>query len=162
MSVLNYGLQNCATERQLSDEKIEDKLKRINRMTELRKHPEKRGKWTESIEPVQEVVRNRFQKLSLKDEPITGVDPASDEKIEVIQRHAGDLFPTLDLSKLQKIHTNKCKEYNEWKSKHCQETLYTFQIKKCSDENCCLLRKLGNGHLHWLPNPMLDESKQHF
>lgn len=107
-------------------------------MAELRKHPELREKWTESIEPVQSVIRNRFQKLSLKDEPMTGVHPATDEEIEVLKRHARELFPNLDLTKLQKIHTKKCKEYNEWKNKHCLETTYTFQIKKCSDESCCL------------------------
>lgn len=71
-------------------------------MAELRKHPELREKWTESIEPVQSVIRNRFQKLSLKDEPMTGVDPATDEEIEVLKRHARELFPNLDLTKLQK------------------------------------------------------------
>lgn len=71
-------------------------------MAELRKHPELREKWTESIEPVQSVIRNRLQKLSLKDEPMTGVDPATDEEIEVLKRHARELFPNLDLTKLQK------------------------------------------------------------
>lgn len=93
---------------------------------------------------------------------MTGVDPATDEEIEVLKRHARELFPSLDLSKLQKIHTKKRKEYNEWKEKHCLETTYTFQVRKCLDENCCLPRKLDGEHLKWLPNPMLDESKEHF
>lgn len=90
-----------------------------------------REKWTESIEPVQSVIRNRFQKLSLKDEPMTGVDPATDEEIEVLKRHARS-------DKAAKNHTKKCKEYNEWKNKHYLETTYTFQIMKCLDESCCL------------------------
>lgn len=64
-------------------------------MAELRKHPELREKWTESIEPVQSVIRNRFQKLSLKDEPMTGVDPATDEEIEVLKDMHESYFLTL-------------------------------------------------------------------
>lgn len=34
---------------------------------------------------------------------MTGVDPATDEEIEVLKRHARELFPNLDLTKqLQK------------------------------------------------------------
>lgn len=44
MSVLNYGLHNCAAERKISDEKTEEKFRRINSMAELRKHPELRDK----------------------------------------------------------------------------------------------------------------------
>lgn len=43
-SVLNYGLHNCAAERKISDEKTEEKFRRINSMAELRKHPELRDK----------------------------------------------------------------------------------------------------------------------
>lgn len=39
-------------------------------------------------EPVQSGIKNRFQKLSLKDEAMTGVDPATDDEIGVLKRHA--------------------------------------------------------------------------
>ena len=166
MSILNYGLQNCATERARLDEESEKLLKRCNSMAELRttavKHPQLVEKWKQSIEPVQSLVQNRFLRLKLKDEPITVRDPASSEDIDVLKRHLRELFPDLDLLKLQKVHTNKCQSYITWKSKHCLETQYTFQIRKCSDEQCCLPATCDKELLSCLPSPMLDETGDHY
>ena len=166
MSVLNYGLQNCATERARLDEESEKILKRCNSMAELRtaavKQPQLVEKWKESVEPVQALVQNRFLRLKLKEEPITVTDPATSEEIDVLKRHLRELFPDLDLLKLQKVHTNKSQSYISWKANHCLETQYTFQIRKCSDEQCCLPPTCDKELLNWLPNPMLDETGEHY
>lgn len=39
-------------------------------------------------EPVQSGIKNMFQKLSLKDEAMTGVDLATGDEIGVLKRHA--------------------------------------------------------------------------
>ena len=70
MSVLNYGLQNCALQRSEDD----GKFKSATSMTQIRelisKKPELKDKWVMSIEPVQSLVRNRFARLKLKDKTL--------------------------------------------------------------------------------------------
>ena len=62
MSILNYGLQNCATERARLDEESEKLVKKSNSMAQLRiaalKQPQLVEKWGESIEPVQALIQN--------------------------------------------------------------------------------------------------------
>ena len=141
MSILNIGLQTCATERRAMDEKTESLLKRCSSVANVRSLAEKnheiKQKWLESVEPVQAVIRSRFRRLNLKEEPITVIDPVTDQDIGILKRHLRGLFPTLDLNKLQKLHTRKNQAYMTWKSNHCHETNYTFQVRKCQDLSCC-------------------------
>ena len=131
MSILNYGLQNCATERQVQDESTESILKRCNSTVAIReqakKTPALKEKWQESIKPVQEVIRGRFQRLKLKEEPIADLQPLNDVEIEAFQRHLVE-FPLLKLDKLNKAESKKCKAYMDWKARHCRETQYTLQV----------------------------------
>lgn len=166
MSILNYGLQNVATEREKQDEETEKMLKRCNGVASVRellkKHTELQPKWIGSIEPVQSLIESRFMRLTLKDEPIRCLEPVSEADIDLLKRHLRELFPALDLDKLQKAHTSKCVEYVDWKKSHCRETQYTFQIRKCDDAGCCVPKQIGEDKLLWLPEPELDETGEHF
>ena len=126
------------------------------------KQPQLVGKWGESVEPVKALIQNRFLRLKLKEEQVAVIDPASHEEIDVLKRHLRELFPDLNLEKLQKVYTNKCQSYMSWKLRHCVETQYTFQIRKCADEQCCLPPTCDRESLSWLLNPMLDESGDHY
>ena len=165
MSILNYGLQNVATERKKMDDETEALLKRCNSSNQIREkareHPFLVEKWKSSVAPVQELLSERFRRLSLKDEPITTIDQVLDSEIESLQSHLTSLFPTLDLEKLKKAECRKCKEYVDWKKEHCRETQYTFQIRKCNDPRCCP-PKQSHRDLSWLPEPVLDSSKEHY
>ncbi|KAH3802075.1 hypothetical protein DPMN_155743 [Dreissena polymorpha] len=77
----------------------------------IRKTPELKGKWKSTIQPVQQIVAERFQRLTLKDIPFKKPEPVQDAEIDQIQRHLQKLFPDLDLSKLQKLHTPKSSLY---------------------------------------------------
>lgn len=66
----------------------------------------------------------------------------------------------MDLEKLQKVHTSKIQSYIDWLEVHCRQRHYCFQIKKCSDPNCCLPPE--NPLLTWLPDPCLDQSGEHY
>ena len=167
MSILNIGLQNCALERAAGDANTETDLKKCGSMADIRamgiKKPELKGKWQELIEPVQSIVRNRFTKLSLKEEPFAVIDPVTDQDIDVFQRHLREHFPELNLAQLQKIHTKKVQSYVSWLEQHCRERQYTFQIRRCEDSNCCLPCTLPKEDLQWLPDPMFDENdRDHF
>lgn len=168
MSILNLGLQNCALEREAStDKEMKAKLKSCGSMKEIRekgmKSEELKQAWTESIEPVQSTVRNRFLRLKLKNTPFQAYDPIREEEIDVFKRHLRELFPDLDLEKaLTKINTKKSKMYVEWVSAHCRERQYIFQVRKCKDPSCCLPPTNDFESINWLPDPVLEENKEHF
>ena len=167
MSILNIGLQNCALQRMESDEGTERELKKCGSMAQIRslgeKKPEIKEKWMEIMEPIQSTIRNRFMRLALKDKPIQALDPVSEDEIDVLQRHLREHFPELDLHKLQKIHTQKVLSYKQWMEKHCRQRQYTFQIRKCDDEECCLRPTLDRENLNWLPDPVVNQSDEaHF
>lgn len=113
MSLLNLGLQNCSSEKGVCSEEMEKKLKRMGSMKEIRSkaEPETRKAYKESVEPVQSVIQNRFGRLKLKNEPVCVKDPITDNEIDVFQRHLRELFPGLNLEKLQKQHTSKVAAY---------------------------------------------------
>ena len=69
MSILNYGLQNVATERKKMDEKTEALLICCNSSNQIREkardHPFLVEKWKSSVSPVRELLGDRFRRLSL-------------------------------------------------------------------------------------------------
>ena len=166
MSILNVGLQNDALERSSCSDAVEQKLRQCNSMSDIRtaasKQPDLRVAWVDSVEPVQSLLRNRFTRLKLKDEPFDCLDPATELEIDNLKRHLRELFPDLDLNKLQKVHTAKSQAYNAWISSHCKLRHYTFQIRKCKDDSCCLPTRIPDEELSWLPDPVLDSSGDHY
>lgn len=164
MSVLNLGLQNCALERQCGDEQTEKQFRKCNSMADIRSaaenDPSLKIKWKESMECTQSTVRNRFLRLSLKDKPMQAMDPVSEEEIDLLKRHLRELFPDMNIEKLQKVHTSKVVDNNKWLEKHTRQRHYCFQIRKCEDRSCC--SEPQNKNLAWLPDPVLDESGDHY
>lgn len=162
MSILNIGLQNCALERSKGDDDTESDIRKCGSMADLRtravKKPDLKKKWEELMEPVQATVRNRFSRLSLKEEPFSVADPVTDDDIDILQRHLRAHFPEMNLAQLQKIHTKKVQSYISWLEKHCRERQYTFQIRRCEDNNCCLPSSLPKQDLQWLPDPVVDQN----
>ena len=75
------------------------------------------------------------------------MDPVSDQAIE------------LNLERLQEVHTSKVETYQKWVQSHCRSRQYTFQIRKCKDENCCLPPRLTEEQMQWLPDPVLYNTK---
>ena len=71
-----------------------------------------------------------------------------------------ELFPDLDLTKIQKTTTRKNASYQEWMMRHCRQTQYAFQIRKCEERSCCLETKLPAEQLFWLPDPVVDDSNE--
>lgn len=169
MSLLNLGLQNCALERSQCNEELQKVMKKCGSMKDIKKktatskHPELKQGYKESIESVRSTIQNRFSRLKLKDEPVQPLDPVSDLDIDVFKRHLRDLFPEMDLQKLQKNHVSKVKAYMEWTERHCRDHHYTFQIKRCDDPGCCLPRQTPmDVRLEWLPDLALAEDGEHY
>lgn len=69
--------------------------------------PEVKQAYKESVEPVQASIRNRFSRLKLKEKSVEVLDPVTDTDIDICKRHLRELFPALNLDKLQKNVTKK-------------------------------------------------------
>ena len=164
MSTLNYGLQNCATERERCSDEIEAKLKRCNSMASIRNLNDKsvRESWLNSLKLVKSEIERRFERLVIKDEPVNCVSPVMDAEIQTFQLYLKELFPNLDITKLQRDHTKKVMEYNAWKANHCIENRYLFMIRKCDDISCCPAKRLPQDQLRWLPSPIMEADGKHY
>lgn len=112
------------------------------------------------MECTQSTVRNIFLRLSLKGKPMQAMDPVSEEEIDLLKRHLRQLFPGIDIKKLQKVHTYKVIEYNEWLEKTQDSVITVFRSVKLEDRSCC--SEPQNKNLVWLPDPVLDESGDHY
>lgn len=126
------------------------------------KKPELKEPWQMSVQPVQQLIEKRFERLKLKDNPIVTVPPVTDEEIDFLQRHIRELFSGMDLHKLQKEHTKKIDPYQLWLENHCRQRHYNFQIKKCEDPACCSPTSLPREKLDQLPDPVLDATGEHY
>ena len=167
MSILNLGLQNCSLQRDAADDETEKRINNCNSMAAIQKLADKhdgiKEKWAKAVEPVQSVVKDRFMRLSLKEEPFQHEEPVTERAInELKECHLKKLFPTLDLSKLRKDHTSKVPSYHAWLEAHCRQRQYNFQIRKCNDESCCSLPSAPAALLTWLPDPVLQANGEHY
>ncbi|XP_052798704.1 uncharacterized protein LOC128230468 isoform X1 [Mya arenaria] len=162
MSILNIGLQNCALERRDDD----GAFKSVNSMSQVRevigKRPDLKEAWVSNIEPCQAVVQNRFARLTLKGEKFQIENPVTEDEIDVIKRHLRELFPDLDITKLQKAHTRSAASYQKWLDDHARQRQYSFQIRKCQNADCCLPATTPPELLEWLPDPMFETGKEHY
>ena len=166
MSILNLGLQNVALQRKATDDDSEAQFKRCNSMADLRelakKKPQLKNTWLESVESVQSLVRNRFLRLKLKEDPFAALDPILDEGIDELRQQLQQLFPDLDLEKLTKAGASKAASYVAWTAKHCRSRHYSYQVRKCDDLSCCSAPSLSRDQLQWLPDPVLNADGDHF
>ncbi|XP_052813249.1 uncharacterized protein LOC128240590 [Mya arenaria] len=167
MSILNLGLQNVALERKpCEDENIEKLLGQCNSMADIReksaKNPGLKQSWEAAVEELTTTLGCRFSRLKLKDKPFNVLNPVTEEEIDILQRHLRQLFPDLDLSKVNKATTSKSEAYKAWMSQHARSRNYTFQLRKCSDSSCCLPSTIPRDELLWLPDPVLDEEGYHY
>ncbi|MES9904556.1 MAG: hypothetical protein ABW168_18000, partial [Sedimenticola sp.] len=163
MSILNVGLQNCALSRTKGSEETEAQLKKCGSMDAIRKataiKPELKEEWEMSVAPVRKVIEERFRRLSLKDEPIQVIDPLGEEEIDILKGNLNHLFPSMDTNKLVKSATSKVESYMQWQENHCRQRHYCFQIKKCSNPDCC---SPPTQTWNWLPDPVLDEGGEKY
>lgn len=68
------------------------------------------------------------------------------------------MFGNIQFDKLTKQHLKSNVQYRQWMDKHCRERTYTFQIKKCSDAQCCTSSTLTDDLCKWLPDPELAKN----
>lgn len=124
--------------------------------------PQMKTEFKESMEKVINLLNSWFQRMSLKGSELTtheGVDASSvDSFFEYL--HVVDATPQQDA--LRRSDLKKCFKFQEFCAKHCKVTQYTFQIQKCSAEDCeyCQTNPPSLppevfADMHFLPSPML-------
>jgi len=162
MSLLNIGLQNCALERVAGDDTLEKALKAASSMDAIRKLGVGNelfvDAWQASIEPCISAVQNRFGRLKLKEKPLQVSSPVQSVDMDNLQEHLKNVFPDLDTTKLTKLYTSRCPSYMQWLDTHCRQRQYSFQIRKCSEPECCGVIRTAQDKLKWLPDPTIDRS----
>lgn len=105
--------------------------------------------------------RIAFARLQLKGKPFQIQGPVTDDEVDLLKRHLRELFPDLDLTKLQKAHTKSGASYQKWMGEHTRQRQYYFQVSKCGNLECCSETVTRAELLDWLPDPVLDESREH-
>lgn len=78
----------------------------------------------------QELVASRFQRLTLKGEQVSTMDPVKPDEIRELEELLQNLFPGINMEKLTKAGLKKNKAYHDWLEKHCKQSTYCFQIRK--------------------------------
>ena len=165
MSILNIGLQNVALERKRVEE-IEADLKKCSTMEDIRNAAESntslRKKWMSSIEECKEKITSRFERLMLKEKPVTVMESLTNAQVQGVKSQIRTLFPSMETENVTKQKVQRCAEYKNWIKQHCRERQYSFQIRKCKNEECCPKPTLPREKLAWLPDPILDPSGEHY
>lgn len=116
--------------------------------------------WKASARPLQQIISDRFKRLILKEKKVQSREPISDDKIEDMLNLLCTLFPNIDPKKLQKKHTQQLRTLQEC---HTRQRQYSFQIKKCSNRDCCLPPcDMTDSQLQWLPCPLLYDTGEHY
>ena len=164
MSIANIGLQNVALERLPCDSDAE--IKKCRNMSELRNKPEIIDDWQTSINPLMDTLKSRFSRLKLEDSPFKVLPAATDSEREDFIEKAAVIDPVLPSmirsGRLQKKKLEPVDGYQNFKSTHCHEGVYAFQIRKCGDIQCCGVN-YSEIKPHWLPFPIVaDDNPEHY
>ncbi|CAC5366714.1 unnamed protein product [Mytilus coruscus] len=163
MSLLNICFQNTALSREESTSDIDQIIKSCNGMSEIRRKSEKvdglKDKLIESLKPMMTMLENRAKRVQLKGKPFQVFPAADDMDVEQTEARVTLFNPTISVGKYQQTHMTKARGFKEYIEKHCQERHYVFQIRRCSDAECCLL---PSREWQWLPDPILDYTRQHY
>jgi hypothetical protein len=105
MSTLNIAFQNAAIARTECTSDMEQVLRSVNYMAEIRKKAERvlnlKGEWLESLGPIIEVLQNRTERLELKGQPFKWHKASSDENVSEVESQVHKIDPAIEIGKYQ-------------------------------------------------------------
>ncbi|CAB4375468.1 unnamed protein product [Rhizophagus irregularis] len=163
MSVINYGLQGVAIEREKMPEEFEDEFEALRTLEDIREkakdNPCLKVELEKCIVTVQELLRERTEHLVWKNEAFKTENPASDLEINEMFENILRIDSTLIKDETTQQQLRKHKLLVEFIKTHCQERAYSFQIKKCNQTSCevCYQIRMPTDvfqNLHFLPDPI--------
>ncbi|XP_071122564.1 uncharacterized protein [Mytilus edulis] len=166
MSTLNIALQNAALARSECTSDMEQVLRSVNSMAEIRKKAERvpnlKGEWLESLGPIIEVLQNRTERLELKGQPFKCHKASSDENVFEFESQVHNIDAAIEIGKYQMKDLAKKADYQKFLATHCLQRNYIFQIRKCGNAECCRPRRCQQQEFPPLPDPVLSHDKDHF
>ena len=174
MSLLNLALQNVALARTPMTDDFEALIKNKSTMTDVRlmakRNENLKPQYEKSIEPVVNLINDRFGRMSLKENKVSTKLPATDAQITSLFDIINLIDASVDINKLRHADLLKNTDLHSFISSHCYSTTYTFQIKKCLEESCYLCSLFQPPRLEpevfkslsFIPNPMLDHTQEHY
>ncbi|POG66790.1 hypothetical protein GLOIN_2v1780201 [Rhizophagus irregularis DAOM 181602=DAOM 197198] len=163
MSMINYGLQDVAIEREKMPEEFEDEFEALRTLKDIREKAKDnlclKVELEKCIVTVQKLLRERTEHLVWKNEVFETENPASDLEINEMFENILRIDSTLTKDKTTKKQLQKNKPMVKFIKTHCQERAYSFQIKKCNQTSCevCYRIRMPTDvfqNLHFLPDPI--------
>ena len=134
MPLLNIAMQGVALARRPMEPVFENALRNRNSMEAVRGVCENDNALTsavrESLEPMVNLLNERFACDSLKDEPLKLGEPATFEEINDLFAEVSRIDTSLELTKTNKVDVEKCKDLQTYFETHARFRRYMFQIKK--------------------------------
>ena len=141
MAIFNIGLYHVALERPRMDDRCEEIMSKCGGLVDVREEGKKsshfKGQVQETMGKVSDALAERFNRLSLKDEPfqrLPSYDEATVERFfEVLRR----IDPAIDFTKpLTRANVSKLDKLNEYLQKHLHVEHYWLMYSKCKQEGC--------------------------
>ena len=140
MSILNIGLNSVGLMRGGADEDVEDLLASRKNMKEIRAlgedKPHVQEAVCERIKPVKELLRNLFQRLTLKEKEFKVFSSCSEEDIVELWEEISKVDDSLTRTDTSNEKIKDKVFLQNFLANHCVERQYSFQIKKCGNTNC--------------------------
>ena len=134
MPLLNIAMQGVALARRPMEPVFENALCNRNSMEAVRGVCENDNALTsavrESLEPMVNLLNERFACVSLKDEPLKIREPATFEEINDLFAEVSRIDTSLEITKTNKVDIEKCKDLQTYFETHARSHRYMFQIKK--------------------------------
>ena len=171
MSILNLALQNVALQRESMSEEFEKYASDVSTLSELRStassKPDFKTAYLSSMQPVIDLVSGRFARMKLKGPSFNTYAGASESDINRMFEQILQIDRSIERDKLVKKELQKASDWKSFVDKHCKYSHYSFQVKKCSMEDCLYCQchppqTPDFDQLHFLPEPEPTSDKQHY
>ncbi|KAI8484568.1 hypothetical protein Bbelb_376750 [Branchiostoma belcheri] len=173
MSIINLSLQAVGIMREKLPPEMEKLMEGVNSMKDARaralsqKYPAFKEAVVASTEKVRAMLNELFQRLCLKGEPFSTVDPATDDEVEEMWNLILLIDQTVTKEDTTKVKMQAKKNLAGFMQHCCISRHYFFSIKKCGNSACkyCKKPRLPPemfSRLKNFPDPVIDASGEHF
>ncbi|GES77742.1 hypothetical protein GLOIN_2v1780244 [Rhizophagus clarus] len=158
MSTLNLGLQGVALKRDQMSSESETLFDMVNTLDDIRKKAQEYSdlefELKESIAGVQNLLKNRTERLLFKSKKLKCHIPATEEEIAELFESIFNIDSTLKIEETTQAQIRRHPALVEFIKTHCRVRAYSFQIKKCNNPAClyCKQIRLPLNEFHNLNN----------
>ena len=123
----------------------------------------------DSLEPITDLLDQRFQHMKLKEHHFKAADVATESEMDGMFEEVKTIDSSLQQDSLQKKDLMKAKDYQSFMESHSHRSSYAVQLCKCALDTCeyCSNHVVRmpleefNSLCH-LPLPLLDDGRQHY